>query len=182
MSKFLSILFVLLTISGSICAENNSTNDFVRVTLPILEIKDSRIEYIATEVGKTISKGKSGMLWPATKIVFSFDAFGNLQFEVIAIENSRVNMFENDEEPFGYFIVNFRQFIVATKDNINIDLSQYFKQTEKGKIFRSDIEPIKPTSRNPRWLYYYYQSGNIEFVNAFNLDALNREMQKNPGF
>ncbi|WP_156032791.1 hypothetical protein [Prevotella sp. 10(H)] len=144
-----------------------------KVTLSYIEVTDKVVEFVASDVHGMILRKNKGFLWPATKIAF-FKKDGQLHFDVTAIDNSWCNMFSNGEKPYGYFVIGGRAFIVASKGEDEIDLSQYF--TCDNEIERTFYKPdgnVKPVSKNPVW-YYLHKGTMATVLDSVNMASLGR--------
>jgi len=83
-------------------------------------------------------------------------------------------MFRADENPYGYFVIGGRMFIVTSKGNEPIDLAEYF--TCDNDIERTFYKPdatVKPVSKNPVW-YYLHKGKMATVLDSINIASLGR--------
>ncbi|EGK02833.1 MULTISPECIES: hypothetical protein [Dysgonomonas] len=169
------LLFILITFCSlqTFATPPRTKIEKDKVTLTYIEVKDEAIEFAASDIHSMILRKNKGFLWPATKIAFSRKN-GQLYFDVTAIDNSWCNMFRADENPYGYFVIGGRMFIVTSKGNEPIDLAEYF--TCDNDIERTFYKPdatVKPVSKNPVW-YYLHKGKMATVLDSINIASLGR--------
>jgi hypothetical protein len=155
-TKFLITLLFLSFTLYTLASDSDPIKDTEKITLSYLELNDSSIEFAVHDVNSMILRKNKGYLWPATKITLSKDD-DKLIFVITAIDNSWYNMFSNDETTHGYFTVNGRLFIVATKGEIPEEFNNIFEHNPeiKEKSFSKTDSKLKPVSKSPVWTYLY---------------------------
>lgn len=147
---------IFLVFSISISMLGNPPEKDNKVVLSYLDLNDTSIEFVAFDIHSMILRKSKGFLWPAVK--FSFSKEGEkLIFVATAIDNSWCNMFVPGEMPRGYFTMNGRLFIVATKGDAFEEFDKFFtldESVDKKTFYKAD-EKAKPVAKNPVWTYLY---------------------------
>jgi len=148
------VILSLLIICGltQLFAENPENEPRKKIALSGFYLKDSKIGHLANDISNYIYRRKNGYNWPVTKMIFSHDENKVLKLNIIAIDNEWNKLVENGEKPYGYFIMNNRMFIVITKDECPMDMTQYFdsKEDSERTFFSSESKKV---IKNPSWEY-----------------------------
>lgn len=134
--------------------EYRPTDNENKLKLSRFSLTDDKIRHLTFDISNMIFNRKSGFKWPMTKIIFSKDEKNNgiLRLDITALDNEWNKMVEPGEKPYGYFIINNRLFVISTKEDSPIDLTQYFKPIEDGERIFSDTR-CKIEIKNPKWIY-----------------------------
>lgn len=155
MKRIIVAIFLIFSASVSVFSTPpEKEND--KVMLSYLDLNDTSIEFVAFDIHSMILRKSKGFLWPAVKFTFSKED-EKLIFVATAIDNSWCNMFVPDETPHGYFTMNGRLFIVATKGDVFEEFNKFFtldETVEKKSFYKAD-EKTKPVAKNPIWTYLY---------------------------
>lgn len=172
-TKILAI-FLLLAVSLPVfCTPPEEGDD--KVVLSYLDLNDTTVEFVAFDIHSMILRKKKGYLWPAVKVAFFKDK-DELKFVVTAIDNSWSNMFVPDETPRGYFTVNGRLFVVATKGEDFPEFSKIFSLDESvpEKTFYKADNTVKPIAKNPVWTYLHRGEEMATVLDSVHIENLGR--------
>ncbi|MDU1889186.1 MAG: hypothetical protein E6767_00730 [Dysgonomonas sp.] len=169
------LLFLFTFTTLQTFAINQPTDDSKdKVTLSFLILQDEALQFVASDINSMILRKNKGFLWPATKVVFSKDG-DRLLFNVMAIDNSWCNMFQEGEKPYGYFVESGRVFIVSVKGDSPVEVEKYFERdpNELQRTFYKPSAETKPVSKNPVWSYLH--KGHMATVlNSVYMESLGR--------
>lgn len=151
----IKILTLLLLLGIMPVSANNPEKEESKIVLPYLKLKDAAIEFVAFDINSMILRKNRGFLWPATKITFSKKG-EKMLFDIMAIDNSWCNMFQEGEIPYGYIVVDRRIFIVSTKKDDPVELEKYFERsTEIERTFNTSNVDEEAKKGNPKWQYLH---------------------------
>jgi hypothetical protein len=128
-------------------------DDGTKLVLSRFRLKDDKIGHLTSDISNLIFRKRNGFRWPMTKIIFSKESNSDvLRLDITAIDNEWNKMVEPGEKPYGYFIINNRLFVISTKEDRPVDLTQYFDPIEDGERTFSSTKS-KAIIRNPKWVY-----------------------------
>lgn len=178
MQRIAVLTFILISLLTSITASTkpNPNDNRDKITLSRFQLNDEKIRHLTSDISNFIFRKKSGFNWPMTKIIFSKDEKNNnnLRLDITAIDNEWNKMIETGETPYGYFIINNRLFVISTKENTTIDLSQYFSPMADGERVFSSSKSKKP-QKNPKWIYLCDDTSIFAIqLQANNIEVLGR--------
>ncbi|MFT4224017.1 hypothetical protein [Dysgonomonas sp.] len=171
-----AIILICSFIKTSGTIHPQPTDDGNKFELSRFILTDGKIRHLTFDISNMIFNRKSGFKWPMTKIIFSKDKKNNdiLRLDITALDNEWNKIIEPGEKPYGYFIINNRLFVISTKEDSPIDLTQYFDPIEDGERTFSDTK-CKIQIKNPKWIY---QCDNTSIfarkLQESNLEALGR--------
>lgn len=174
MQKVAILTFMLISFLTMVSASNDPQPNGKdnKITLSRFQLNDNKIKHLTYDISNFIFRKKSGFNWPMTKIIFSKDDKNDsLRLDITAIDNEWSKMVEPGEIPYGYFVINNRLFVISTKENSTVDLSQYFSPMADGERIFSSSEN-KKLQKNPKWIYLCDDSS----VFAKQLQAANIEL------
>lgn len=169
----LVILFLLIcSVSAKLFAQDPPTNNSNKLVLPSFVILDQELESATANICEYIYKKKGGFRWPITKITFCRQDTDNILIDVTAIDNSWFKLFDPREDVYGYFIVNNRMFVVASKGNEDVNLNAFFEVENETRKF--DISTISaPVFNNPTW-FFQYKDNKMTLLRSENLEVLDK--------
>lgn len=157
MKKNIIVLILLFFSSIALFATSENTEDEPnkKLTLSRYYLKDAKISHLASDISNYIYRRKNGYNWPVTKIIFSHNEDKVLKLHIIAIDNEWNKLVDAGEIPYGYFVKNNRMFIIMTRDDCPMDLTEYFDcmdDDSKRNFFSSETKKVV---KNPTWEYLF---------------------------
>ena len=171
MEKIGYLFAILIFIAATSFTNPNEPNE--KVVLSSLKVTDCNVEAMAAAVDRHIGQTPNEHLWPVTKMVFYKENDKQL-IDVVAIDNNWFQLFGGAETPYGYFIMNGRLFIVASKGNVAIDFTKFFEKTGLIKAFDKPDVTIALFKECPTWIYEYHD-GKLEQIGTLYTEQLTKE-------
>lgn len=173
MKKFLILTLLCVCALTETFAISKPEENPNKLVLSGYLLKDAKIGHLTSDISNFIFRKKNGYLWPVTKVLFSKDK-GVLTLNITAIDNEWNKLQEPGEKTYGYFVVNNRIFIISTKDNEQIDFSEYFESEENSERTFACSES-KKLIKNPQWVYTVDADSTFpKQIKAVNIEALGR--------
>lgn len=139
--------------------------------LNLLTYKGKAFQLILADINNFIANKSNGYLYPVSKVVVTGNSFNNsVEFEIRGIDNSWSYLFDMDEIPYGYIILDNRLFVVAYKNTASSVMANLFEVGTQSKNFTTQAMFPPSTTRNPSW-FFEYKDNKYIWLRGENLDV-----------